>query len=324
LSTHDSRSWARFEDEALAQGFTQIPNAIVRNPNLSMQAKYLYGLLLSYAWNDPDAYPGLERLRRDTGAKVETLRKYLYELSDAGVLGIERRGRGKTNLYTFKALTSTQDNPQRGWLRQPPTGVVKTTPNGGHNEYAGDKDTENSSRRDAGASPNYFALFTEQAKASRYPVTDEDRKELPGNLKRLAAEQDDATMRRIVLRCLEARMRGYPLSPQRALIDASGGGGARADAPAESATPEERIKAVANRVDLRRYAPLLEKWDFRRPEDPPWQVRKELGGTDDERQRNLTRIRSLVGQQKRELSEEARRLQEENERLTAEILRGVV
>jgi hypothetical protein len=180
-----------------------------------------------------------------------------------------------------------------------------------------------SSRRDAGASPNYFSLFTEQAKAFGYEVTKEDRKELPGNLKAVAESNNDATMRRIVLRCLEARMRGYPLSPQRALNDGNHAT-SKPENQGEGATPERGVRSVAQRVDLRRYVPLLEKWDFTRPEDPPWTIRQDLGGTDDERQRNLTRIRSLVGQQKHELSEEAKRLQEENERLTAEILRGVV
>ncbi len=38
------------EDEALAAGFTQIPNLVLRRPDLSPGAKLTYMVLLSYAW----------------------------------------------------------------------------------------------------------------------------------------------------------------------------------------------------------------------------------------------------------------------------------
>lgn len=111
------------EDQKFTAGFTQTPNAVVRNPNLSMQAKYIYTLLRSYAWQDPDAYPGLERLRSDAGAKEETLRKYISELERAGFIQVERRGLNRTNRYSF---------PEPGY---PPTRGIQTTPNGGYQEH---------------------------------------------------------------------------------------------------------------------------------------------------------------------------------------------
>jgi len=121
--SNDSTTWVEIEDAALAKGFTQIPNAITRSPNLSMQAKFLYGLLLSYAWQDPDTFPGLERMRKDTGAKVDTLRKYIQELVDARLLEVKRRGQGRTNRYVFKTIRNI-----------PRKGGNKTTPNGGHQD----------------------------------------------------------------------------------------------------------------------------------------------------------------------------------------------
>ena len=81
------------------------------------------------------------------------------------------------------------------------------------------------SRRDGKPPPegekpiNYFDVFAEAATALGYEVTAEDRKELPGNLKKLrdSGEHDDGFMRKVVRRCLVARAdRQYPLSPQRA------------------------------------------------------------------------------------------------------------
>ena len=64
---------------------------------------------------------------------------------------------------------------------------------------------------------NYFELFARTATDLGYEVTPEDRKELPGNLKKVAAHHDDMFMRRVVRRCLAARAdRQYPLSPQKA------------------------------------------------------------------------------------------------------------
>lgn len=147
--------WALFEDAGMAEGFTQVPNIIIRNPELSMSAKYLYGLLLSYAWEDPYAFPGQKRLKRDCGVKkVDTLRPYLYELKDAEVLDIRRRGQGKTNVYTFKALVV---KPSTGGSETRSTGFQETPPDG-QEEYSGDehsvsKNATRSTARKNGTAP---------------------------------------------------------------------------------------------------------------------------------------------------------------------------
>ena len=135
----ENEQWAVFEDENFGKGFTQIPNVITRNPKLSMQAKFMYGLLLSYAWQNSKCFPGQKKMREDTGAKVDTIRKYIYELVDAKILDVKPRGRGKTNVYIFKALTSGQETPQRGACKKPP--------NGGHKEYSVEEDSDKTSSR---------------------------------------------------------------------------------------------------------------------------------------------------------------------------------
>ena len=43
------------------KGFTQVPNHLLKDPNLSPGAKLAYAMLLSYAWHNDFCYPGQER-----------------------------------------------------------------------------------------------------------------------------------------------------------------------------------------------------------------------------------------------------------------------
>lgn len=105
MSTPESSTWAHFEDAAEAYGYTQISNAVLRSPDVSLQAKGLYALLKSYAWQDPSSFPGVKRLCTDTGASDNSLKKYREELIEVGLLVVKRRGQGKTNLYIFKSIS---------------------------------------------------------------------------------------------------------------------------------------------------------------------------------------------------------------------------
>ena len=87
-------------DPIARYGFTQLPNFILRNPELSANAKTVYSLLLSYAWHNNLCFPGQERLAEHMGAHVSTVSRAITELEDCSLIEIERRGQGKTNFYT--------------------------------------------------------------------------------------------------------------------------------------------------------------------------------------------------------------------------------
>jgi predicted transcriptional regulator len=87
-------------DPIARYGFTQLPNFILRNPDLSANAKTVYSLLLSYAWHNNLCFPGQERLAEHMGAHVSTVSRAISELEDCSLIEIERRGQGKTNFYT--------------------------------------------------------------------------------------------------------------------------------------------------------------------------------------------------------------------------------
>ncbi len=89
-------------DPVSAGGFTQIPNVLLQTPDLSNNAKVVYAQLLSYAWNNDRCFPGQERMATDSGASKSTVNRAVIELERAGWLEIQRRGQGKTNVYTLK------------------------------------------------------------------------------------------------------------------------------------------------------------------------------------------------------------------------------
>jgi hypothetical protein len=87
-------------DPIARYGFTQLPNFILRNPEISVGAKTVYALLLSYAWHNNLCFPGQDRLAEDMGLTRPRVTQLLNELQQFELIEIERRGQGKTNFYT--------------------------------------------------------------------------------------------------------------------------------------------------------------------------------------------------------------------------------
>ena len=88
-------------DRLSAGGFTQVPNFILKNSELSSNAKVAYSLLLSYAWNNDRVFPGQERMAQDMGMAQQSVSRAILELQKMGYLEIQRRGLGKTNVYVL-------------------------------------------------------------------------------------------------------------------------------------------------------------------------------------------------------------------------------
>ena len=88
-------------DPVSAGGFTQVPNSIINNKNLSAKAKLVYAKLLSYAWNNDRVFPGQERMAEEIGMGTRTVVRATKELQKKGFLAVKRRGLGKTNVYTL-------------------------------------------------------------------------------------------------------------------------------------------------------------------------------------------------------------------------------
>ena len=86
-------------DPVTLHGFTQVPNVILTNKDLSVGAKLAYAMLLHYAWQNNFCFPGQERLATDIGAGKRSVIRFMAELERSGFVAVKRRGLGQTNLY---------------------------------------------------------------------------------------------------------------------------------------------------------------------------------------------------------------------------------
>jgi hypothetical protein len=105
----------------LRGGFTQVPNFILKDSKLSVGAKVAYAMFLSYAWHNESCFPGQDRLAEDMGMSRPRVCQFIAELEQAHLVTIQRRGQGKTNLYTihFQVKSEGQSRPRRSDVGRP-------------------------------------------------------------------------------------------------------------------------------------------------------------------------------------------------------------
>ena len=85
-----------------AEGFTQVPNFILRSKTLSMGAKLTYAMFLSYAWHNDLCYPGQAKLAEAIGVSRSSVGVFIRELAAEQFVIVKRRGLGKTKHYTIR------------------------------------------------------------------------------------------------------------------------------------------------------------------------------------------------------------------------------
>ncbi|CEP67140.1 Uncharacterized [Moorella glycerini] len=87
------------DSTTLKLGFTAAPNAVLYDARLSVQARWLYCILLSFAWQENECWPGQDRIAKVAGWHVNTVEKYLKELRDFGLISWKRQGLNRPNIY---------------------------------------------------------------------------------------------------------------------------------------------------------------------------------------------------------------------------------
>ena len=98
-SSNTGQSEVRFLNPNLRHGFAQIPRPVLKAKGLGDKAKLLYCLLVDYAWNKDNCFPGQKRLAEELGASEITVRRALAELRDFGLIDWKQRGMTQTNVY---------------------------------------------------------------------------------------------------------------------------------------------------------------------------------------------------------------------------------
>jgi len=82
-------------DNLSLNGFTQVPNAVLRCDSIAPGAKLAYTMLLSYAWHNDFCFPGQDRLADDMGVSRQSANTYIKELEAKGFIKVTRRGQGQ-------------------------------------------------------------------------------------------------------------------------------------------------------------------------------------------------------------------------------------
>jgi len=93
-------------DIATQRGWTGVPNFILESKDISVGAKLTYAMLLKYAREVDDCFPGQDRLSKDMGTTRQSVNTYIKDLRKAGLITVQRRGQGRPNLYTIHIKAS--------------------------------------------------------------------------------------------------------------------------------------------------------------------------------------------------------------------------
>lgn len=121
-------------DPALKRGFTSIPNCVLNAPGLSLAAKAMYAILLSFAWENDESFPGKQALAQAAGVDVQTVIEEIVKYDEKRVAGalaaVQQYGQHNRvdNLYglLLEALRDAwQPGPRAG---PPPAGKNKPRP----------------------------------------------------------------------------------------------------------------------------------------------------------------------------------------------------
>ncbi len=82
------------------QSFYGFRKAFIKDFEISMEARFLLILLLTYKGKNSTCWPSIGELSKRMGKNKDTVRKYLRELEAKGYLKTRSRGIGRSHLYT--------------------------------------------------------------------------------------------------------------------------------------------------------------------------------------------------------------------------------
>lgn len=83
------------------KGYTLVPNFLLNSAAISAGAKLVYVMLLKYAWEKDNCFPGQKQLAEDLGNSERYVHGCIKELETARLISVKRRGQGRSNLYTL-------------------------------------------------------------------------------------------------------------------------------------------------------------------------------------------------------------------------------
>lgn len=101
-----------YESPADQAGFVQLPNVVLMDATLSLQAKVLYALFVYHSRGKAAAFPGQVKLGEEMGLTSRQVRGYVRELEKSMLVLTRRRGT-RTNEYVLMALGKREMRKQQ-------------------------------------------------------------------------------------------------------------------------------------------------------------------------------------------------------------------
>jgi hypothetical protein len=88
---HDRNIVLKGADIATQRGWTDVPNFILESKEISAGAKLTYAMLLKYAREEDQCFPGQERLAKDMSNGEQSVRRWIGELEQVDLISIKQR-----------------------------------------------------------------------------------------------------------------------------------------------------------------------------------------------------------------------------------------
>lgn len=106
--TYDENSEEDISCDNGASGFTQVPNSVLTDTNLSIHARLLYCTLLKHAWDKDFCFMTQDTLGGYLGLSSRRIRDYLKELKANDYINIHRHGYESPNFYELLVLPESK------------------------------------------------------------------------------------------------------------------------------------------------------------------------------------------------------------------------
>lgn len=106
MSVSDSSAGVKsveFEDRFMGEGFTQVPNVLLKH-GMDAYCLSVYVMLLHYARAKEECWPGQEGLAEKLGCGRKMVIDAIARLAKIELISVIRRGQGKTNLYKIREI----------------------------------------------------------------------------------------------------------------------------------------------------------------------------------------------------------------------------
>lgn len=85
----------------ISKNYTIVPNEMLDSSQLSIQARYLYCVLLRHCGQDDSCFPSQKTLGKETNLTARQVRNILGQLIKEGVVVKKRTGWNRANTYTL-------------------------------------------------------------------------------------------------------------------------------------------------------------------------------------------------------------------------------